>query len=236
MKKPVNQKVYNRTYFTARDVLDLPIVLAIKNFMENNKFEKVLDVGCGSGRIVKFLLDNGFDAYGCDINPIAVKMAKKLTGTDRIRLSPAEKLPYKSNSLDLITSISVVEHLRLHQVDRFLEETLRILRPGGHIFVVTPNFASPLRHLQRKKWSGYLDPSHINFYTPHRLAETLLRHGFTNPDLKVSLPFSTEVGKTYLAKMKYFPDFLKAAVFHLLFSTPLRFIRNSFWITAQKNI
>lgn len=235
MKQAVKNNIYDWSYFTSRDMLDMPIALAIKQFMTDHHLKRVLDVGCGSGRIIKFLRENNFDAYGCDVNPIAVKMARKLIEAKRIRIAPAEKLLYPSRSFDLILSISVVEHLRHSQVDHFLKETLRILRPGGYIFLVTPNITSPLRLLQGKNWGGYMDPSHINFYTPHELTLTLTRRGFTNPDLKVNMPYNHEVGRIYLSHVRYIPQFLKAGVCFLFFSTPLRFIRNSFWVTAQKN-
>ena len=212
MKK--NTLYYNHKYFTDRDVLDVLIAQGIKKFILDRDLHSVLDVGCGTGKMVKFLNESNFDAYGCDASNIAVMMAKKNNDKNKISLATATRLPFKENKFDLVISISVVEHITKSQVAEFLQETRKILKPGGYIFLVTPNFAAPLRLLQGKRWGPYSDPTHINFYTPTNLAETLRFNGFSQTNGTIGIPFYT------------ISDYL-------FFSTPLRRIRNSFWMTAQ---
>jgi len=210
---------YNERYFSERDRLDVNIAKSIKILMKDNHLKKVLDVGCGTGKLVKFLNENGFQAYGCDTAEIAVKTAQKNNKKNAILKASATKLPSKNNSFDLIASISTIEHLTQKEIVSFLKEAYRVLRPQGFLFIITPNFASPWRFIQGRKWFGYSDPTHINFFTPLSLAKLLKDYDFYNPK--------------FWFKTNY-KNYWKNFVYYLLFSTPFCFIRNSFWIAAQK--
>lgn len=204
---------YNERYFSERDRLDLHIAASIAILMKDHSLKKVLDVGCGTGRLVKFLNERGFQSYGCDNVNLAVKTARKINEKNTIVKAPATKLPFKKNSFDMLTAISLIEHLTKTEMNTFILEAKRVLKPNGFIFIVTPNFASPWRFIQGTKWFGYSDPTHINFFTPLSLANLLKDYGFYNPKFwfKTNHP-------------------------NLLFSTPFCFIRNSFWLAAQKKI
>lgn len=225
---------YTNTYFNKRDVLDVPIAEAIKKFMHERQLDRVLDVGCGSGRMVKFLSAAGFESYGCDVNKIAVRMARKLNGYKRIKLATATRLPYREHQFDIVISVSVIEHITKSQVAQFLKETKRILKPEGFIFIVTPNFATPLRTIQKENWGGYQDPTHINFYTPASLANTLKSSQFSDITTTMDIPYKNHIGIGYFAHIHYLPVFLKPLIGYLFFSTGLRHFRNSFWMAACK--
>ena len=182
--------------------------------MRNHKLKKVLDVGCGTGKLVRFLNDAGFSATGCDLSEEALKIAKQKNKKNTFVKASAIKLPFKNNSFDLLTVISLVEHLTKKEINMFLSEAYRVVKPNGYIFLVTPNFNSPMRFLLRRKWFGYSDPTHITFFTPSSLKSHLQKYGFINT--------------RYWFKTKN--NFLT----YLLFSTPLCFIRDSFWIAAKK--
>lgn len=219
MKTKPNVSHYNMKYFTERDYLDMHMAESLKILMKDNGLKKVLDVGCGTGKLVQYLNENGFDAYGCDSEDVAVNLAKKINRRNAISIASATHLPFPNTSFDLITGISLIEHLSKSESIDFLKEVRRVLKPNGFIFVVTPNFASPCRFIQGKKWFGYSDPTHINFFTPLSLANLLKDYGFYNPR------FWFKTNDT---------NYWKNFVYYLLFSTPFCFIRNSFWIAAQK--
>ena len=174
-------KHYTKDYFEERDHLEPHIAESIRIFMKDNKLKKVLDVGCGTGRLVKFLNDNDISAIGCDIYEQALIAARKIYDKNTIIKAAATKLPFKKHSFDLISSISTIEHLTKKETIEFINEAKRVLIPNGFIFIVTPNFASPWRFIQGRKWFGYSDPTHINFFTPLSLANLLKDYGFYNP-------------------------------------------------------
>lgn len=219
---------YNKKYFEERDTLDLIIAEAIKIFMSNHKLKKVLDVGCGTGKLVHFLNDSGSFAIGCDLYQEAIKVAKQKNKKSTFVKASATKLPFKNDSFDLLTAISLVEHLTKKEVETFLSEASRIVRPKGYIFLVTPNFNSPMRFLFRRRWFGYSDPTHITFFTPRSLGKLLQRHGFHD----IKLWFKTNSNGEY-TRLSAIPSFLRRNVIYLLFSTRFYFLRDSFWISGK---
>jgi len=69
--------------------------------------ESVLDVGCNSGYIVEFL-PAGCTAYGVDLSPSLV--AKAIAAGMDARVAPAERLPFKRKSIDVITCSGLIEY------------------------------------------------------------------------------------------------------------------------------
>ena len=225
---------YNQEYFEKRDLLLPHLADLIKNIMSENHLKKALDVGCGTGRLVQFLNKSGFETFGCDISQKALKVACKINKKGTIVRSQADKLPYADNSYDLVTAISVIEHLKPNQVVQFFKEAKRVLKPGGFIFLVTPNFAAPLRFVQGKNWFGYHDPTHINFYTPMQLAKLTKKHGFGNVRFHFKIKYRSSFDWEFPAPFPKLPKVFKVFLIHLLFTTPLFIVRNSFWLSAQK--
>ncbi len=229
-------KHYNKKYFEERDLLDLHIAETIKQLMNKHGLKNLLDVGCGTGRIVKYFCDKGYKAIGCDNYNEALKAARKINKKNSIVKASAIKLPFKNTSFDMIISISVIEHLTSKDAEKFIKEANRVLKSGGFIFLVTPNFATPIRLLQGKKWFGYSDPTHINFYTPKSLSALLKKIGF----IHTKTNFKTIYVQTFDWELPHLfdklPTSIKRFFVYLLFSTPLSIIRNSFWIVAQKQL
>jgi len=226
---------YDKQYFNIRDTLPHNLALTLKIFIRDKKITHILDVGCGSGRLVKYFNDNGLKAIGCDPSPNAIKMALKINPNKSIIKAPATRLPFKDHTFDLVTSISVIEHLTKRETIQFILESKRVLSQNGYIFIVTPNYLTPLRILQKDNWFGFKDPTHINFYTPLDLSKILTKNGFNN----IKLQYKTKYHKSFDWEFPSFysnlPIFIKRLLIYLFFSTPVTLIRNSFWISARKN-
>lgn len=233
MKSSKNKKNYNSKYFEERDYLDPRMSETIKILMKENKLHSVLDVGCGTGLLVKYLTKNKFKAIGCDYEKEAIKTALRINKINVVYGS-ATKLPFPKNSFDLVTSISVIEHLTPKEVKQFLNETKRVLKPNGYLFVVTPNYATPIRLLQGKKWFGYSDPTHINFYTPASFGNVLKKKGFGKIRTSFKSVYDLEFDWDLPTFFRRLPKPLVHFLTYLLVATPFSNIRNSFWIAAQK--
>lgn len=95
---------------------------------------RVVDFGCGEGRLVGELLDRGLDAHGCDLGQFWDVSSPNAGRLASIQLDPY-RLPYEDMSADVIVSTSVLEHVRNKEV--VFREFFRILKPGGcamHLF------------------------------------------------------------------------------------------------------
>ncbi|GMG81877.1 hypothetical protein LNKW23_10900 [Paralimibaculum aggregatum] len=112
----------------------------------------VLDIGIVppflfQGLLAAALPEAEIDGIWSDPRPHAQQVrARAEPGRDlTIRLHPADverdALPVESASRDLVLAMEILEHLAIDPLF-FLEEAARVLRPGGHVLVTTPNIAS----------------------------------------------------------------------------------------------
>lgn len=213
---------YTKEYFEKRDFFPHHFAETLNLELKSLPVKKVLDVGCGTGRLVKFLKDQGYEAIGCDSSDEAIKISGQIK-------AQATRLPFKNGSFDLVTAISLIEHLKPKEAERFIEEAKRVLRPRGYFFLITPNFLSPMRFLKGKSWFGYLDPTHVKFYSPVSLKKLLEKHRFSNFKFRFRVDPKTCADWSFFASL--IPPFL---VNCLLISTPLAYFRDSFWVSCQK--
>ena len=141
---------------------------------------RVVDVGCGAGPGLRYLTNRGALALGLDVSRYALQTALQLAPTSGVALNDSSAgLPCADNSADLLLLSELVEHI--DDARPLLAECRRVLRPGGRIVVTTPNLWDARRLLApitKRTWSGYTDPTHVNLYTPIRLARELHAAGF----------------------------------------------------------
>lgn len=110
-----------------------------KNIKEGNK---VLDVGCGSGRHTFFLLEKGCSVTGIDISQKMLEVLKRKTEERKYSLSlflaDCNNLPLETESFDVVVSIyGSLTHLR--NPIRCIQEMKRVLKKGGKIVVGVEN-------------------------------------------------------------------------------------------------
>jgi SAM-dependent methyltransferase len=101
---------------------------------------RVLDFGCGWGRIIRFFLRDVdyWNLFGCDCYAEALEAAREQDKWCDFRLiKPMPPSPFDSDSFDLIYLYSVFSHLSEEAHLSWLREFYRILNPGGLVFVTT---------------------------------------------------------------------------------------------------
>ena len=99
------------------------------------KDKKVLDLGCGNGRLCEFLTKKGAIYTGLDLSPKLISIAKKSYPNATFRVGSLLRTPFKDNEFDYIYCIATLHHipskkLRLNAI----AEINRILKPGGQLF------------------------------------------------------------------------------------------------------
>ncbi len=105
--------------------------------------ERVLIVGGGTGADFMSFALRGCETHAVEPNADAVRIAHakaRLAGVDPSRFieGVAEKLPYPSGMFDFVWSWTVIEHVQ--DVDRSLREMVRVLKPGGTMFIGTVDY------------------------------------------------------------------------------------------------
>lgn len=99
---------------------------------------RVLDVGCAFGALVHWMQRAGARATGVDLASGAVAWGREQLGLD-LRPGGVEAVRAEAGTFDLITMADVIEHVP--DLSGFLGELRALLRPGGRVYVRTPNFA-----------------------------------------------------------------------------------------------
>lgn len=131
---------FDRDYYTGKkgghkikhtESLNGAIFHSIKDFVRA-LFIKVqlnpkncLDVGCGIGRLVKWLRFFGIDAYGIDFSEYAKSMADKSI-KKFIKLGDVTSIPYPDNHFDLVISYDLFQHIDRSKIEKSIQETIRV--------------------------------------------------------------------------------------------------------------
>lgn len=101
---------------------------------------KILDFGCGWGRMLYFFLRDtpGRNLYGVDPQQIAVRECRKnLPALNIIQTEYKPPLPLRSASFDLVVALSVFSHLPELSSMQWVQELFRVLKPGGMLVLTT---------------------------------------------------------------------------------------------------
>jgi SAM-dependent methyltransferase len=97
---------------------------------------RILDAGCGSGRMLQELAAYG-EVSGIELDEDAAEMAAQ-RGWGEVKVGRLEELPWDDATFDLITSLDVVEHTPDDRVA--LAELRRVSKPGGWLLVTVPAY------------------------------------------------------------------------------------------------
>lgn len=95
----------------------------------------LVDVGCGTGSLLKFLEQRLKKGIGLD-NSIADHNLLENIELKKCRIDQ-DRLPIEDNCVDIVTSLAVLEHLENPQ--HLIDEAMRILKPGGKLILTTPS-------------------------------------------------------------------------------------------------
>src|SRR3972149_10300374 len=102
---------------------------------------RVLDFGCGAGNHLHFLVENGYEAYGVDVAPTALELAREHLADlrpgypdDRLALMDGNHIPFAEASFDAVIDRSGLGQNRAADIRDLIGEIWRVLKPGGHYF------------------------------------------------------------------------------------------------------
>lgn len=137
---------------------------------------RLLDVGCGDGRLGAAAAAARYDVIGVELSPVMADKARHRLGADHVFCGRLRDFDFAAESFDAAVTVSYLEHEpRPMEVTRRIHE---LLRPGGLLINKVPNYASLLRILLREHWSGYRFPEHVQYFTPRTLARLMQEAGF----------------------------------------------------------
>ncbi len=135
---------------------------------------RLLEVGCGGGLLLRVAQRLGWDVYGTEISPSCCELLGKWL-SERLWQGELPSAPFAPDSFDLIIFMEVLEHLQ--DPLGYLHAAYRLLRPGGMLYLTTPNYQGLSRSLLGHRWHVIGD-EHLNYFNPSSLKLMVQRAGF----------------------------------------------------------
>lgn len=136
--------------------------------------DRLLDLGCGAGDFLERAQLLGWRAEGVDFDPKAVAVAQG-RGLKAV-VGSVDSYAAARDAFDVITCCHVIEHV--YDPRELLAAIHRILKPGGQLWIETPNIASAGHRLFGRAWRGLEAPRHLAIFDHHALVRMVRATGF----------------------------------------------------------
>ena len=163
---------------------------AIAGWTSRNTFEhriapvRILDIGCGDGinlhGITQAIGISQWNLllFGVDYNPLRLNRARAINGVNGLLLGSLPRLPFSSETFDIILCNHVLEHI--FDDEEALQELNRLLRRDGIMILGVPNEGCLLAKLRNRILQPQIarTTDHVQFYTTAILAERTMSAGF----------------------------------------------------------
>jgi 2-polyprenyl-3-methyl-5-hydroxy-6-metoxy-1,4-benzoquinol methylase len=169
------------------------IRVTARNFyqVKDRKSIKILDLGCGGGATTWYLAKEGFDVYGVDGSPSAIKQAsdylRRENHTATLTVMDFVQLDFDDHCFDAVYDLGAIQHNRIEDIQKIYREILRVLKPQGLFFSNCINNAT----------SGQEEADEIeqgSFRNLNSLNDNVLVHLFSEDELRTLLnPFDNVV-------------------------------------------
>jgi 2-polyprenyl-3-methyl-5-hydroxy-6-metoxy-1,4-benzoquinol methylase len=141
---------------------------------------KLLDIGCGNGAFLHFARERGWIVEGIDFDSKAVETARSLG--IQVEQGGVEKYGALSEQFDYITLSHVIEHV--HDPAALLAACKRLLKPGGALWLETPNISSLGHKIFGAAWRGLEPPRHLYLFSEKSISSCLKNAGFSKIEIK----------------------------------------------------
>jgi 2-polyprenyl-3-methyl-5-hydroxy-6-metoxy-1,4-benzoquinol methylase len=137
---------------------------------------RILDVGCGDGRLLRGFQSAGrYELHGIELPGPAAERAAK-TPSIHLHLGTLAATALPTASFDLITLVHVYEHIPKPR--ETLDLLARLIKPGGRLFLAFPNISSWQARVFAEDWFHLDPPRHLNLVPPQAVINHLRSKGF----------------------------------------------------------
>ena len=196
--KPSNEQDLTKKYYDESDYFEKQFDVfsnldssfqkyRIKNVLEIypcQKWESVVDLGCGWGTFCFALAERCGRVVGVDFSEKSIEICQRLVETkhsfDNVQFisTDARKTGLEPESFDVVICADLVEHLYPEAFEELLIEIKRILEKGGKVVIWTPNKGHFLEFLKNRNIILRKDLSHVDYKSMDRLTSSLKKQGF----------------------------------------------------------
>lgn len=153
---------------------------------------RLLDVGCAMGHFMLYARQHGWDVQGIECSTYAAAYGREKSGLRVYPVCDVRDAGLPDRYFDACVLIEVAEHLPKPR--QTFTEVFRVLKPGGVLYVTTPNFASFRSLLERQEWNPIIPTGHLYYFTAASLSRMLKSIGFRSAvDLTPAADFAAEL-------------------------------------------
>ncbi len=191
--------------FSSRDYSKIKIKPSYQN--------KILEIGSFSGNNLRYFIENGYKAYGIEINQKLIDLGLKNLKRLKIKSPPIKigtntQIPFKSKFFDTLVSINTIHYNSGNEVYDALEEYKRVLKKGGVLYLETIGkdhfcsgkkikdlcYKSNLRDFRKKHTFGFFDTKlHLKKILKHYFNEVEILERYEKT--KINLHFYIAICK-----------------------------------------
>jgi SAM-dependent methyltransferase len=213
---------------------------------------RVLDVGCGVGKVVARLIEAGHEAYGVDVSEPNLARAQKVT--PRCQLYDGKKLPFPDGFFASTGALNVLEHVEAPEM--FIQELVRVTQSSGRVLISSPNFYRVVglrdyhrqmrglstkwhnwQRLREKKHQMRVQPESVRF---DRMTPVFRKPFVPDDDAIVAtnaleIQFFLERFGCHVIRLECTDRYVARPLDFLLNLTPLRYVMFNAFVVAQKN-
>lgn len=140
-----------------------------------NSGMRLLDIGCGNGSFLVNAREAGWAIDGIEPDEKAASIGRE-HGL-RIHSGTYQSAPFPAATFDAITANQVIEHL--HDPHDFVTHIYHWLKPGGHVWIGTPNIDCLIHKRFQHDYGNLHAPQHLTLFSPSTLRSLFETHGFS---------------------------------------------------------
>lgn len=179
-------QAYDESYYGEKEDKFNPTIEKILNLFRYRRAKrvtknlsdgsKILDIGCGNGRFLKYLLNFGnFELFGIELEGNSAKRASQIPEIN-LKVGALEIDDFPENTFDAISLFHVFEHLT--EPRKTLEIINKILKHGGSLTISFPNIDSLQSKIFKGKWLHLDPPRHLFFFKPKDFIDLMKLLGY----------------------------------------------------------
>ena len=179
--------VYSSDYYTQREGTDANTAATVATFRRltaARHLERIesliergslLDVGCGEGYFLQEARHRGWrDVFGLDVSDAAARLTHRSVPA---LVGSLTRGPFRDHSFDVVAMFDSIEHVLAPKAD--IAEAARILKPGGLLYVVTPDAGGWAARSMGASWFQLKPREHVTLFSRKNLSRALTDAGFS---------------------------------------------------------
>lgn len=150
------------------------------------KDKKLLDAGSCCGEFLYEAVSAGAIGYGIEPDDLSLEISKLLfqANNKKAELTKdyVEHLPFSADTFDIVVSVFILEHV--NNPEKAILEMIRVLKPGGKLWIKCPNFLSPYEYHYKRYYFPFLpkfiEQEYFNLISGHKTDYFLRLHRITS--------------------------------------------------------